>query len=295
MLNQKGGVGKTTSTANLGAALAASGCRVLLIDLDPQGHLTLHLGLAPGPDDPTAYDLLLDPQCQASDTIMRARDRLDAIFSEVDLAIAESKLPAMQDRQRILQRKTEDIRNQYDVIIIDCPPSLGQLTLNALAMADEVIVPMQAHFLALQGVGRLLETVELITRSVNPNLRVTGILLCMYESQTTLAREVVTDINEYFEAVRDENVPWNKCHVLHPPIRRNIKLAEAPSFGKTIFDYAPHCNGALDYRSVADQLLSSWGGLPPQSAVSDETGMTDQTDQEAPISATATLDTGQNA
>ncbi len=295
MLNQKGGVGKTTSTANLGAALADSGCRVLLIDLDPQGHLTLHLGLAPGPDDPTAYDLLLDPQCQARDTIMKARDRLDAIFSEVDLAIAESELPAVQDRQRILQRKTESIRDQYDVIIIDCPPSLGQLTLNALAMADEVIVPMQAHFLALQGVGRLLETVELITQSVNAQLRVTGILLCMYESQTTLAREVVTDINEYFEAVRDQAVPWNQCHVLQPPIRRNIKLAEAPSFGQTIFDYAPQCNGARDYRAVADQLLKAWGGPPPQIPVTDSDGVTTQSGQHLKMGAATTLDTGADA
>ena len=130
--------------------------------------------------------------------------------------------------------------------------------MNALALADEIFVPMQAHFLALQGVGRLLETVGLVCQSVNPDLRVTGILLCMHEKQTTLAKEVVADLDAFFDATRDEPVPWRDCRVLRPPIRRNIKLAEAPSFGQTIFDYAPWCHGALDYRKLALGLIEHW-------------------------------------
>lgn len=256
LLNQKGGVGKTTSTVNLGAAMALAGRRVCLIDLDPQAHLTLHLGLDPDSLERSVYDLLVDDDAPAALAVMTVGENLDVIGAEVDLAGAETELAGHADRQQILRRKFAAIADRYDVVLIDCPPSLGLLTLNALALAGEVIVPMQAHFLALQGVSKLLETVGLVGRSVNPRLRVSGIILCMHEGQTTLAREIVADLEGFFEQSRSQDVPWNRCRVLMPAIRRNIKLAEAPSFGKTIFDYEPWCPGALDYRKLAEQVLA---------------------------------------
>ena len=267
MLNQKGGVGKTTSSVNLGAAIAEAGQRVCMIDLDPQAHLTLHLGIDPNQIERTVYDLLVDPDCPASAAVISARPNLDVILSEVDLAAAETELAQTPERQTILRRKFAEIANHYDVVIIDCPPSLGLLTLNALSLAREVFVPMQAHFLALQGVGKLLETVGLVCQSINPELRVTGIVLCMHESQTTLAREIVADLDSFFTEARNQNVPWCDCRVLRPAIRRNVKLAEAPSFGKTILDYEPTCPGAADYRQLAREVMLGWGMAPAPSQV----------------------------
>ncbi len=259
LLNQKGGVGKTTTTVNLGAALAKAGKRVCLLDLDPQAHLTLHLGidLAETESPRSMYDILVDPDCTAESATINIQPQLDAIPSEVDLAAAETELSSHPDRQRILLHKMQPVVDQYDYVLIDCPPSLGLLTLNALSLAREVFVPMQAHFLALQGVGKLLQTVGLVCQSVNTSLRVTGIILCMHEGQTTLAKEVVADLDDFFTQARDQNVPWRDCQVFLPAIRRNIKLAEAPSFGQTIFDYASNCAGAQDYKALAKHISST--------------------------------------
>jgi chromosome partitioning protein len=260
MLNQKGGVGKTTSVVNLGAALARQGLRICVIDLDPQAHLSLHLGFEQDPDDRriTVYDLLVDPDCPARDALVHVAENLDLIPAEVDLAGADTELSTLEDRQQLLRRKFSALEHDYDVVLLDCPPSLGLLAINALTLAREVFVPMQAHFLALQGVSKLLETVGMVCQSVNPDLRVTGVLLCMHEGQTTLAREVVADLETFFESVVGSGAPWGTCRVLHPPIRRNIKLAEAPSFGQTIFDYSPQCAGAGDYRALAENLVEYW-------------------------------------
>jgi len=265
LLNQKGGVGKTTTTVNLGAALALAEQRVLLVDLDPQAHLTLHLGIDEERIEHTIYDLLIDPAVTARQAVINARPFVDVILSEVDLAGAEPELARLPERQRILQRKLEPILGDYDVVLLDCPPSLGLMTLNALSAAREVYVPMQAHFLALQGVSKLLETVGLVCRSVNRDLRVTGIILCMHEHQTTLAKEIVADLEAFFEAARGTDAPWRDCRLFQPPIRRNIKLAEAPSFGQTIFDYSPWCKGAIDYRKLARSLVEMWHRVAPES------------------------------
>ncbi len=260
LLNQKGGVGKTTTTVNLAAAIAAekndSGKfnKVLVIDLDPQTHLGLHFGT--DTTGASVYDLLMDESVTAKDTIVKARKNIDLITSEVDLAAAESELASKTDRHDLLSKKIAPILDSYEYILIDCPPSLGLLTINALAASKELIVPMQTHFLALQGVSRLFETVQALAGGLNPQLEVTGIVLCMHEKNTKLAREVVDDLQGFFDSSRESNVPWKNCVIFDPPIRRCVKLAEAPSFGQTIFDYEPDCAGAKDYAKLAESVIA---------------------------------------
>ncbi len=258
LLNQKGGVGKTTSTVNIGAAIAELGRRVCLIDLDPQGHLSLYLGIDGSTVGRTAYDVFLDPDFPIEDAIVKARPNLDCLPSTVDLAAAETELASHPTRHRILRDRFAPILANYDYVLIDCPPSLGLLTLNALAMAREVIVPMQAQFLAMQGLSKLLETVAIVSRGVNPELRVSGVILCMHETQTAHGKEVVSELDRFFEAASGSGQPWDGAQVFRPAIRRNVKLAESPSFGQTIFDYAPWCPGALDYRTLAERFVRDW-------------------------------------
>lgn len=266
-MNQKGGVGKTTTTVNLAAGMALEGKKVLVLDLDPQAHATLHLGIEPAGVQQSIYDLLLDPEGDATSVIQTVNPNLAVVPSETDLAAVESELASQPDRHQRLSDVLSRIGSAFDVVLIDCPPSLGVLTINALAAAHQVLIPMQAHFLALQGVGKLMETVGLVASGVNPTLTVAGVVLCMHDSAATLSQEVVSDIEAYFEAGRGQNLPWSAARVFKPAIRRNIKLAECPSFGKSIFDYAPTASGAADYRALAQSILAGADEAAPAEVV----------------------------
>ncbi|MBN2589016.1 MAG: AAA family ATPase [Sedimentisphaerales bacterium] len=251
VLNQKGGVGKTTTVVNTAAALAAFGAKVLAIDFDPQAHLTIHLGVEPQSIDSGSYNVLTQ-SARLESEIMMVRDNLWLLPANIDLVGAESELVSVVGREIILREAIEQCQQDFDYCLIDCAPSLGLLTLNALAAAQEVLIPLQPHFLALQGFGKLLQTVEIVNRRINPSLRVNGILLCMFDSRASLPNEVKADIERFLNDARGTNSAWSEAHVLPVLVRRNIKLAEAPSYGKTIFEYENSCNGAQDYQKVAE-------------------------------------------
>jgi len=263
VINQKGGVGKTTTVANLGAALASRGRDVCLIDLDPQAHLTLHFGVEPDTPAVSMYDVLT-ADTALSAAISQIAPRLSLAPAVIDLAAAEVELVTTVGREQILRDRLRDNPPAAELVLIDCPPSLGLLTLNALAAADEVLIPLQPHFLALQGLGKLLETIALVQRRINPRLRVAGIVLCMFESTTRLAGEVVADLEAFFADARETDTPWSNTRIFRSAIRRNIKLAESPSYGQTIFDYAPGSHGAEDYGALAGEFLEML--QPPEPA-----------------------------
>jgi chromosome partitioning protein len=251
VLNQKGGVGKTTTVANIAAALAAGGSRVVAIDLDPQAHLTIHLGLEPQSIEAGSYRILTQ-SARFEEQILLVRPNLWLLPANINLVGAETELVSIVGRETILREALQESEDKFDYCFIDCAPSLGLLTLNALAAADEVLIPLQPHFLALQGFGQLLQTIELVNKRINPHLTVKGILLCMFDSRASLPNEVKADIEQFLENARGTNSAWSEARILPTFIRRNIKLAEAPSYGKTIFEYEQNCNGAEDYRKVAE-------------------------------------------
>ena len=253
VLNQKGGVGKTTSAVNAAAALAMLGKKVLAIDLDPQAHMTIHFGYNPEKIDAGSYRVLTE-SVRLEDELIAARENLWLLPANINLVGAETELVSVVGREIILREVMEKCEMEFDFVIIDCAPSLGLLTLNALAASDEILIPLQPHFLALQGFGKLLQTVDLVNKRINPHLKVRGVLLCMYDNRSSLPREVKADIESFLERARGTECAWAKAEILPVHVRRNIKLAEAPSYGKTIFEYEPDCNGAEDYALVARYL-----------------------------------------
>lgn len=264
IINQKGGVGKTTTAVNLSAALAASGVRVGLIDLDPQAHASLHLGLGPQRELPNTYELLTGNKTLA-EVWQPVEENLWVAPSHIDLAAAEVELAGVVGRELILRDAlAANVAEQgtaanLDLVLMDCPPSLGILTINALSTVDDVFLPLQPHFLALHGLSKLLQTVDLVHRRLNDRLRLAGVILCLYDSSTRLAAEISADVAEYFSAGAERQQPWLNGRLFESRIRRNIRLAEAPSFEQSIFKYAPTSAGADDYRALADEVLAMYG------------------------------------
>jgi chromosome partitioning protein len=278
IINQKGGVGKTATAVNLAAALARAGKRVCVLDLDPQAHATTHLGVEPDGTAPSMYDVLIDSRPLA-EVRRLAEDNLWLVGSDINLAAAEVELAGVVGREVILRDLLEQDEGAFDFVLMDCAPSLGVLTLNALAAATEVFIPLQPHFLALHGMGKLLETTALVGKRLNPGLRVTGVVLCLYESQTRLAQEVQKDLQAYLDRGRGTAVPWAGARVFGTRIRRNIKLAECPSFGQSIFAYAPGCHGAEDYAALAREVLEGPATVVAARVAVDERGRVESVSQ----------------
>jgi chromosome partitioning protein len=288
ILNQKGGVGKTTTVVNVSAALARLGQRVLVMDMDPQAHLTIHLGADQETEAAGIYEVLTG-NAAIADAIRPVRENLWLLGASIDLVGAEAELINEVGRETILAQAVEMIQDRFDYLIIDCPPSLGLLALNALAAVNEVIIPIQPHFLALQGFSRLLQTVALVQARINPALCVSAILMCMFDTRTSLSYEVREDIKHFLSSARDSDHPWAQAEVIPVHIRQNIKLAEAPSHGQTIFEYEPQCNGAADYEAVAAFLNGNDTARETLDSTADDPMETttesvlDNTPQEQPI------------
>ncbi|MFA8439655.1 ParA family protein [Pueribacillus sp. YX66] len=244
--NQKGGVGKTTTSVNLGACLAHLGKKVLLIDIDPQGNATSGVGIDKGDLDKSIYDVLVDDV--AADTVIQQTkvDNLDLLPSTIQLAGAEIELVSTISREIRLQRALAKIEQHYDYIIIDCPPSLGLLTLNALTASDSVLIPVQCEYYALEGLSQLLNTVRLVQKHLNKNLMIDGVLLTMFDARTNLGIQVIEEVKKYFQD-----------KVYNTIIPRNVRLSEAPSHGEPIIAYDSKSKGAEFYLELAKEVVES--------------------------------------
>ncbi|MBP5357818.1 MAG: ParA family protein [Treponema sp.] len=242
-VNQKGGVGKTTSAINIGAYIAMAGKKVLLVDFDSQGNMSSGVGVSK--DKPTVYELIAGTTTASQAIKHSAVPGLDAISASIDLSGAAIELVDQENREFFLKKALDPLRSSYDYILIDCPPSLGILTLNGLAAADAVLVPMQCEYFALEGITLLLQTVKKVQQSINPELVIGGIFFTMYDSRTRLAQDVVMQVKSYFKDV-----------VFNTIIPRNIKLSEAPSHGQPICLYDPVCVGAKSYEKLSEEVIN---------------------------------------
>lgn len=242
--NQKGGVGKTTTTVNLGACLASLGKKVLLVDMDAQGNATSGVGVRKPDVKQDIYDVLVNELSIAEATIVTEHENLNIVPATLQLAGAEIELTSMMARESRLKGSLAEVKNQYDYILIDCPPSLGHLTINSFTASDAILIPVQCEYYALEGLSQLLNTVRLVQKHFNPDLEIAGVLLTMYDARTNLGTEVVEEVRKYFrEKVYDTIIP------------RNVRLSEAPSHGLPIIDYDPRSRGAEVYQALAKEVV----------------------------------------
>ena len=245
IFNQKGGVGKTTTNINLAACLAIKGKKVLILYIDPQGNTTSGIGVSKKNLEKTVYNILVDESFDPQEAIIKTTvENLDLIPASVDLAGAEVELVQMKGREISLKKGLDKIRHMYDYIFIDCPPSLGLLTINSLTAVDSVLIPIQCEFYALEGVSQLVSTIELVKKSLNPKLTVQGVILSMFDGRTNLSLQVVQEVKKYFGG-----------KVYSTVIPRNVRLAEAPSYGMPITEYDPKSKGAEAYMDFAEEFL----------------------------------------
>jgi chromosome partitioning protein len=245
IINQKGGSGKTTTTVNLGACLAGLGKKILLVDIDPQAHTTTHLGFKPHEIETTIYDVLMNSHPVDKTITKTLLGKLDILPSNVNLSGAEIELVNIVGRENILKDRIKGLNDKYDYILIDCPPSLGILTLNALNTAQELFIPIQAEFFALEGMTKLLQTIKVVKERLNKKLEISGVILTMFDGRKNICRDVTRKVEEFF-----------KEKTFKTRIRDNVKLAEAPSYGQPVILYAPRSYGSLDYQELAKEVLS---------------------------------------